>query len=130
MKFDFPGLFEIPDEWWVAAGMDRFQAKSVAYRASSNSEWPTVIVALTEIKPPMRNHGVREFDKERMVQILSGFANDDVLPSIEVDQPSGSFSHKFRLRDGFHRFYASAAAGFSHVPVSVRPYFDITDPHA
>ena len=63
--------------------------------------------------------------EDRMVPILRGFRNGDVLPPIEVDEPPNEIGRRFRVRDGFHRFYASVAVGFSHLPVSVRPYFDI-----
>ena len=45
------------------------------------------------------------------------------LPAIPVDRPPGQA--QYRLRDGYHRYYISVALGFSHVPVSERPYFEL-----
>lgn len=110
--------------------MAGFHSKRSAYRASSAPDWPTIIIPVSEVQPPARNEGIRWFDEDRMLRVLKGICSDDVLPPIEVDEPQGHSSHRYRLRDGFHRFYASIAAGFSCLPVSVRPFFDITDPFA
>ena len=128
MKFHTPCEFEIPDDWWQVAGMRNFKPLASTYNASSAPEWPMIVVALTDVEPPHRNPGVRWFDRDRMIQILDGFVNKGIVPAIEANALSIDKPHRFCLHDGFHRFYASAAAGFSHLPVSIRPYFDITDP--
>ena len=120
-----PVEFEIPDEWFVAAGMTGFSPTAHAYVASSCDQYPTLVVPLQEVAAPTRNQGVTWFHKDRMVPILHGFRNGDVLPPIEVDEPPNKSGLRFRVRVGFHRFYASVAVGFLHLPVSVRPYFDI-----
>ena len=116
--------FEIPDEWWVEAGMTGFRAASKSYTATASDQWPLRIVSLTEVKPPIRSPGVRWFCRKRLVDILAGFVSGAAIPPIPVHEPPGA-ALKYELRDGFHRFYASAAAGYSHVPISVLPFFDI-----
>lgn len=60
-----------------------------------------------------------------MTSILRGICTGDALPAIVVDEPPTNEGLRYRVREGFHRYYASAAAGFTHVPVLLRPYFDI-----
>jgi hypothetical protein len=129
MRFSDPIDFDIPDEWWSAAGMERFERRSAAYRAGdpellSASEWPTELVPLKLIEPPRRAPGVALFGRERMISVLAGFVADDRLPPIEVNTVEGGRS-PYRVYHGYHRYYASWAAGFDLVPVVVIPYFDM-----
>jgi hypothetical protein len=51
--------FDIADEWWMCADMDKFLISSNRfYPCWPNSEVQTQIVPLPEIEPPTRNHGV------------------------------------------------------------------------
>jgi hypothetical protein len=128
MKFLLPCEFEIPDAWCDEAGIVGFRATGNAYQASSTADFPTAILALVDVAPPKRQAGVRWFYKDRMVSILKGMVSGSVLPPIKIDRPPVIHApHTYRLRDGFHRFYASVALGFSHLPVSELPYFDIND---
>jgi hypothetical protein len=81
---------------------------------------------MVEIAPPRRAKGVvidfQGFGRERMVKILLGFVAGHSIPPITVHElPEGP--HRYGLREGFHRFYASAAAGFNWAPVTVVDYF-------
>jgi hypothetical protein len=83
-----------------------------------------LIVQLLEIAPVQRNPGVPWFHRDRTVKILRAFVANDALPPVPVHElPTGSY--RYALRDGFHRFYASAAAGFNALPIEILPYFDI-----
>jgi hypothetical protein len=62
-----------------------------------------------------------------MVMVLRGIVRGDLLPTMPVHQRPGE--SLFRVVDGLHRFYASKALGFTHLPVSVVRYFDISDPN-
>jgi hypothetical protein len=127
MRFRFPLLpaeFEIPDAWWSDAGMTAFRASEPSYRSSPEA----VLVPLREIEPPFRNHEVirdwRGFDRARMIRVLSGIASGAEMPPVPIvalpsaDDPAGPFA--WRVCDGFHRFYASVAAGFEKLPVVIR----------
>ena len=60
-----------------------------------------------------------------MLSLLRAMRTGDGVPPIEVHQPPGLQDYRYALRDGFHRFYASAAIGFRCIPIKVLPYFDI-----
>ena len=127
MRFHFPLLpaeFEIPDSWWIEAGMAAFRASAPGYRSSPEA----ALVLLRTVEPPFRNPGVlrdwRGFDRARMIRVLGGIAGDAEMPPVPVvallptDDPAGPFA--WRVCDGFHRFYASVAAGFEMLPVVIR----------
>jgi hypothetical protein len=127
MRFRFPLLpaeFEIPDAWWTEAGMLTFRPLAPSYRSTPDA----VALSLREIEPPFRNPEVirdwRGFDRARMIRVLSGIATGAEMPPVPVaalpstDDPAGPFA--WRVCDGFHRFYASVAAGFEMLPVMIR----------
>ena len=96
-----------------------------AYRATAGA----TLIRLCDIEPPFRSltcpldfHGL---GRERLIRILKGIVADDeiepvavlILPPLpEISKPP----FKYRVLDGWHRFYASVAAGFKYLPVSVR----------
>jgi hypothetical protein len=116
----FPAQFEIPDDWWIEAGMSQFVPQQrQAYRS------PTETVALDEIEPPFRTAPLdcNGFVRSRIMAILRGFVDDSELAPIcllvippRYEWPDNPF--KYRVVDGAHRFYASIAAGFKRVPAS------------
>ena len=125
MLFTNPVEFEIPTDWWMAAFMHDFRPLGNSYIGIFNSTNANRTVSLAEIKPPTRDAGVRWFDCDRMIKILCGIQTGQALPGVHVHEPPSRSKYRYALRDGFHRFYASAAAGFSHIPAEVFPYFDI-----
>ena len=121
MQFSAPSgiQFEIPDEWWTCADMDKFTRKTNFYIYPS--DWVGVQIALlSEIVPPTRTGDVPLLKKYRLVPILCAFQSPDesALPPIEV-QSCESHPFRFKVHNGCHRYYASIAAGFSHIPVVV-----------
>jgi hypothetical protein len=113
MRFPFPRFpaeFEIPDAWWIEAGMYGFKPAGLAYRS------PTAeMVALDDIEPPFRLLTAplewRGLDRARMVSILKGFVADAELPPISllILPPLGDISaapFTYRLLEGVHRHYA------------------------
>jgi hypothetical protein len=95
-----------------------------AYRSTTTDSF-----ALDDIEPVYRRpnaprdwHGFRRVD---LVSILKGFVADGEIPPIEllVLPPLHDLSgepFKFRVVNGYHRFYASIAAGFEFVPATTR----------
>ncbi len=82
-----------------------------------------LIVGLGAIAPVNRTR-VPPFDRCRLLCVLRGIANDRFIPPIHVETRRNAYRYKFELRDGFHRFWASAAYGFTHIPALVVPNLD------
>ncbi len=118
--------FEIPDSWWASADAEDFSPHGRAFVASSSAEWPTTLVPVTDVEPPRRTPGVIGLTEDRTVSVLKAFRSGVPLPPLEVYEPPDPKRCKFQVRDGYHRYYASIAAGFELLPVSVRPYFDFS----
>jgi len=126
MKFKTPsGIdFEIPDDWWSFAEMNDFSVCRTTYTHGRPESYPEEIetreVSLDEIEPPMRAQGIAQFHKSRMLPILLAFRFPGcALPPVQVRLKIPSGRYRFKVYDGFHRYYASVAAGFTHLPVTV-----------
>lgn len=116
--------FIIPDEWWLEAGMDSFVKKSSSYQPDRSiyESMGIEIIPLRLIFPQRRSAGIPDFQYARMLKILKGIRNDSLLPPvflIESELDIEKLGYKFSLKDGFHRYRASVAAGFSHIPAVV-----------
>jgi hypothetical protein len=66
--------FEIPDAWWIAAGMVGFVAKRTAYRAGppDKPDLATIVLPVDGIAVPPRGAGVPDFGRDRMVSVARG----------------------------------------------------------
>jgi hypothetical protein len=117
----FPAEFEIPDKWLSEANFVGFKPQAAAYRSSPGA----VLVPLTTVEPIARftSHpkDFRGFDRARPIRILQGFVVGDEIEPIEaIGLPAREFCdapYRYRVCDGFHRFYASIAAGFAMLPL-------------
>lgn len=89
------------------------------------STYPTLVVSLASIRAPVRASGVTDLVRERAVAILRAFVLRKPLPPIRVHYEYGDYGRPLVVRDGFHRYHMSREFGFSCIPVSVWPYFDI-----
>lgn len=123
---NFPCELELPDAWLAEAGLlIGFSPSTPAYRSEPDAR----LVPLREIEPPHRDpeyqkdwHG---FDRERLIKVLRGFVDGEVIPPVPLLelQPHPDSIHlpyRYRVLDGFHRFYGSVAAGFQHLPGILR----------
>ena len=120
---NFPSEFEIPDDWLTEAGAVGFIPTTAAYRSSSDA----ILVPLAAIEPPYRVLAVakdwRGFDRSRFISVLKGIvtaAEIEPVPLLEL--PVFEFApttYRFRVRNGFHRFYASIVAGFESLPAEI-----------
>jgi hypothetical protein len=114
-----PITMEIPAEWLAEAGLQNFEPPRPAIQCSAEHE----LIALNEIEPfvrlvPLDANGFR---RSKMMPVLEMIRSD--LPCKEpiyVARQSGR-QWPYFLRDGVHRFYASRALGFTHVPADVIP---------
>ena len=131
MKFVLDGSrieFEIPDKWLAEAGVYQYQRITDAYTAEPEEEYrscPMVLLAIADIAPPVRQSGIESFKRDRMIKVLRGLVAGDVIPAIAVHEPRLPSQYHYAVRDGFHRFYASAALGFSKITASVVPFFEL-----
>ena len=124
MRFPMPNHpcdFEIPDDWLKEAGMNGFTPVFRTYHSTAE----VVPVRLVEIEPPYRVPACvkdsRGFDRERLVFVLQGIAIGTQIPPVSLQElPLAEFPcfrpYRYRVCDGFHRFYASIAAGFEWLP--------------
>jgi len=120
-----PSDSEICNDWYIEAGCDAFTPSDNSFRAQPNENWPVIEIPIDLVRPPKRNPGVERLNRERSISILKAFATGAPLPAIEVDEPPSLEGYRYRVRDGYHRFHLSVAVGYSRLPVSVLPYFDI-----
>jgi hypothetical protein len=120
-----PCEFDIPDGWLEAAGMIAFKpAEGVrSYRFARGD-----LIPASEIEPPLRSIAHAKdgggFDRRRLVAVLRGIATDAEIEPVPLRRldPPGEFDHspyRYRVRDGYHRFYAVVAAGFECLPGEV-----------
>jgi hypothetical protein len=130
---NFPCWFEIPDDWLNEAGFINFSSSRSSFRHMPED---VAMVRLGEIEPPRRvptsPNDFRGFDRERMVRVLREIATDVEIKAVplvllpELDdrlmQAPEYYrcrTYSYRIQDGYHRFYASVAAGFLHLPATV-----------
>jgi hypothetical protein len=117
---NFPCYFELPDAWIAEAGLGGFTPTTGAYRSTAGA----VPVPLAAIEPVYRlvTHPKDwcGFDRVRMISVLKGIvaaAEIDPVPLFKL--PVTDFPptpYRYRVLNGFHRFYASIAAGFESLP--------------
>lgn len=98
-----------------------FTRTASAYRSIAAA----VSVPLQQIEPPYRRpeKDCRGFDRQRLISVLNGIATGAAIAPVPLlklppDLPSRA-PYGFRVLDGFHRFYASIAAGFECLPASI-----------
>jgi hypothetical protein len=125
MRFSTPRNdveFEIPDEWWTFAEMNAFSTDGGGYYPYPFQCAKSVeIVELVDVEPPSRNDGVPPFKKCKLVPVLLAFTSPEcALPPVEVEALSSDGRPRYRVVNGYHRYYASVAAGYTKLPVTVR----------
>jgi hypothetical protein len=122
-KFIVPGSsveFEIPDDWWQFCDMEGLRPATTFYLCSQRD--PGVqTVPIAEAKPPVRDAGVIGFHKNRMAPILLAFTSDRcAVPAVPVRELAAGEPYRYAVLDGYHRYYASIAAGYTRLPVLFR----------
>jgi hypothetical protein len=124
MMPNHPCDFEVPDAWLTDSGIAGFIPGASAYLSTPDA----VSVLLREIEPPYRSPQTskdhRGFDRPRMISVLNGIATGAKIDPVSLlALPEGSFAfpapYRYRVRDGYHRFYASIAAGFVSLPGTI-----------
>jgi hypothetical protein len=112
--------FQIPDDWWAFAEMDAFSVNG-ARCFPVDPEGPDLdrieLVPLAAVEPPTRNPGVAAFKKAKLMPVLFAVRAGGFLPPIEVCRIPGGERFAYRVSDGFHRYYVSAAVGYPQLPI-------------
>jgi hypothetical protein len=128
LRFTLPcGLeFEIPEDWWRDAGAV-CRARTV-YAWAPDAAHPALSVtevAIAEIEPLRRSVPLDfgGFRRDRLINVLRGLATGAALPPIRL-KATGSAPFRYKLNDGFHRFYGAAASGFERVPAIVYDWYE------
>lgn len=110
---------EIPDEWFLFSEMDTFSPAGTFYPYFPMDG--VIVVPISELEPPKRNAGVASFEKLRLVPILMAFASKGgTVPPIDVIASTNGSHYKYRVANGYHRYFASIAAGYSDIAVLIR----------
>jgi hypothetical protein len=108
----------IPTEWLVEAGVRDFKPTRRAYRCDDLHQ----CIPLAEIEVPLRRSryplDANGFRHDRMVRLLTGIRDNVSLPAIYIERADPD-QRPYRVREGVHRYHASLALGFSHVPAEV-----------
>jgi hypothetical protein len=109
--------FEIPSAWWTEAAMDHFdRGRDKSYRGRPHLNSQLVLIAdidLPSLSHRRRSHG--PLDRDRMVTVLWSIAEREEICPVTITK-TGIGDYRYRLYAGVHRFHASVAAGFSHIP--------------
>jgi hypothetical protein len=131
MRFNMPHHpldFEIPDAWWEKAGMNNFQRTGSHYRTRELGD-KLKLIPLTALEPPIRltthTKDWRGFDKARLISVLSGFVGNHQIEPVEVTSLGDAIladtytnrRYDYAIKNGYHRYYASIAAGYDCLPV-------------
>jgi hypothetical protein len=111
-----PQSMIVPPEWLAEAGVQNFQPTQRAYRCDDTHE----CITLADIEAPLRRSGypldANGFRHDRMVRLLTGIRDNVSLPAIYIERGD---QRPYRVREGVHRYHASLALGFSHVPAEI-----------
>jgi hypothetical protein len=127
---NFPCELEIPDDWIIPSGINNFAPTERAYRSTPEA----MLVALSQVIPAMREPSVpkdwRGFERERLLALLRRIVAGeqiDPVPLIQLPEPCPilPLPYRYSIRNGFHRFYASVIAGFSHLPASIETLAEV-----
>jgi hypothetical protein len=123
MKFKTPGGvgFEIPDDWWHFAEMERFRPSEGGYYPYCEPRTGLVeVVLLSDVQPLERNVGTALFKKYKLVPVLFAFTSPEcALPPVELNPLKISGPYRYKVHNGCHRYYASIAAGYTKLPATV-----------
>ena len=108
--------------------MAGFVARSRAYCHEDLYDGREVCeICSQDVGPVRRDPGVGIFNdsledgtaRERVLRFLGGFRAKEIIPPVEVAIGQPNYGHRYKLKNGTHRFYCSLAAQFTHVPVRI-----------
>ncbi|MDT7815877.1 MAG: hypothetical protein QOJ42_5793 [Acidobacteriaceae bacterium] len=115
--------FDIPDEWWAFAEMQRFErgtGQFYYYGGYPDSE-RVQVVDLAIVEPSIRTVGVPLFKKYKLVPVLFALTSPECsLPPVKVALHLEPGRYLYRVTNGLHRYYASVAVATLDFPLLFR----------
>jgi hypothetical protein len=120
LNFNLPrgDQFKLPAEWWNEAGMKTFQRQSPSYPFQRSPK--ILLVRIDSIEPLSLKHRLDQvLRRPSLVSIFRRIASGSVMPPIQLDELPPNGEYAYRIHRGAHRFYASVAAGFTHIPAVI-----------
>lgn len=124
MKIILPNsihALELPDEWLRDSAMSSFVPNSRYYAVNLSA--CTRVVPIGQIEPPKRDNGKLWFrNRDSVIALLTRMRDGNEIDPIEVWSKEKKTSPLFIVRDGFHRFYLSAALGYSEIPIKINDF--------
>ena len=114
---------DLPDECWKFCEMNTaYTHVGEFYPYPQCFASGTKVIDIKEIQPRVRAVGTNGLRKYKMVPVLMALRDPEgTLPALEVCALENDPTYKYKLKNGFHRYYASVAVGYSRIPVRVTP---------
>lgn len=120
---NFPGEFEVPDDWLSEANIIGNYAATDIFPCKHDA----VRVALSEIEPPPRYRDYPKdyggFDRKRLVYFLQCAASGQAIEPVPLRKLYTAQNlptpYAYCVADGFHRFYAAIVAGHKFLPATI-----------
>ena len=110
--------YVIPADWLAFCEIDSWHPESKCYPWSGTQT--VEMVAIKDIQPPRRSPGMEPFRKYKVVPVLLAFTSPEcALPPVAVEPLPNDAVFRYRVINGFHRFYASRAVGYVSIPVVI-----------
>ena len=108
-------------EWVVAAGGSEHRPTSSCYDYDKDNN-NIIVVKINDIEPLRRYPDTEGLQRDRTINIIKGMVSGDFIPPICVEEITAFPSvYKYKLRDGYHRFYLSRHFKYTMIPVLVLP---------
>ncbi|MDD5273562.1 MAG: hypothetical protein PHU14_12690 [Methylovulum sp.] len=106
--------------------MSEFKATSSTFQSTPEA----MLIPLRDIDPPFRfpehPNNCKGFNRDRMIYILNGISRGDKIKPVHLWKVPPPSHHEFfpcpiryQVLDGYHRYYASVAAGYEYLPASI-----------
>jgi hypothetical protein len=116
--------YVIPADWLAFCEIDSWHPESKCYPWSGTQA--VELLAIEDIQPPRRNPGMEPFHKYKLVPVLLAFMSPEcALPPVIVELLPNGCGFRYRVTNGFHRFYASRAVGYVSIPAVINSAFEL-----
>lgn len=116
--------YVIPADWLAFCEIDSWHPESKCYPWSGTQA--VELVAIGDIQPPRRDPGMEPFRKYKLVPVLLAFMSPEcALPPVTVEPLPTGADFRYRVTNGFHRFYASRAVGYTSIPAAINEGSDL-----
>jgi len=93
-----------------------WRAPSAHYLCKPYAHLQTIVLSLDTIEPPRRDQGIAHFDMRRLRSLADGIVKGEPILPIEVSVPARSDAYRYRVCNGFHRYYLCNELGFTSIP--------------